>query len=357
MQTMYSNLKRYLPVVLTGVFALLLTSCGSYYQAGYEDGIYESRNSTTANEASNEEGTDKANYYKQYFQSKANTFSNVPEEGAIFTDVEAYSTTESLDEEGYVVVEENQEYQNTGYGGWGTNPEGVTVNIYNTQPFLFNRWGWGWNSPFWYGGAWGPYWNWNNPYWGGIGWGWGWGWNDPFFFGGGFGWGWGNPFFGGAFCYPYYGGFGYYNAVAYNRGRRNLDYGIGRYASTRGRTNNSYSRSEINRRITNRGRPSSYSNTRPRTTRPRGTTEAGRPNNSRPNSYSRPSNSRPSYSRPSNSRPSYSRPSNSRPSYSRPSNSRPSYSRPSSRPSYSRPSGGSRGGSFSRGGSRRGGRG
>lgn len=355
MQTQYSTFKRYLPVLFAGIFALLLTSCGSYYNAGYEDGIYASRNSTTANEASNyetEDSNSKANYYKQYFQSKDKTFEDVPEEGAIFTDIDSYSTTESLDDDGYIVVEENQDYEG-GYGAWGSNGGEVTVNIYS-QPVGFGYWGfnpwyagwgWGWGSPFWYRPWYGP------------GWGIGWGWGSPFW--GGFGWGYpyGFGFGGGAFCYPFYGGYGYYNTVAYNRGRRNLDYTTGRVAS-RGRSNGTYSRSEINRRIGTKGRVSNsrtYDRSRPSTVGRNGNNR-GRPTNARtrPNTVdrSRPSNTRPNTtyrSRPSNTRPSYSRPSNSRPSYSRPSNSRPSFSRPSSS---------SRSRSFSRGGgSRRGGRG
>ena len=227
MQSRYSNVKRHLPVLLVGLFAMLLTSCGSYYHAGYEDGIYASRNGSTANTAAveTENEADKANYYKQYFQSKGSTFEEVPEEGAIFTDIDAYSTTERVDDDGYIIVEPNQGY-NDGYGAWGTNGGEVTVNIYDNG---FNNWGWGggfgigwgagWGySPLWYWGPWRP-----------------WGWGSPWGFGN-FGFGWGYPGFGGAFCAPFYGGYGYYNTVAFNRGRRNLDYLAGRSVN-RGRNN------------------------------------------------------------------------------------------------------------------------
>jgi len=330
MQTFYSTIKRRLSLVFTGVLALLLTSCGVYYDPGYasEDGIYTSESSTTANEGA----VDKTNYYKQYFQSKDKTFEDLPEEGAVFTDIDSYSTTESLDEEGYIVIEENEEYQG-GNAGWGSNgTDDVTINIYNTPAIGFGGFN-GFYGGFGYGGfgyggyGFNPYWyGFGNPYWYRPFWGIGY---SPYGFG-----------FGGAFCYPYYGGYGYYNTIAYQRGRRNIDYSSGRVA-TRGRSNarTSYSRSELNRRIVSRSNPRGNSVNRGRPTTSRPNSSYNRPNSNRP---SRPSYNRPSNNRPSNSRPSYSRPSNSRPSYSRPSNSRPSYSRPSSSRSSGSRSGGSR---------------
>lgn len=244
------KIKRLIPIGIMGVLALLLSSCGTY-NSGYEqtDGIYASGNATTVETEENTEVDpyERSNYYKQYFQSKANAYSDLPDEGAIFTDIEAYSTSERLDEEGNIIIEENN--YNDGYGPWGSNDGDVTVNIYN-----YGGYGYGfyyrpfWHSSYWYG--WGyPYYHYG-PYWS-------------------MSYGWGYPFYGyGYYGYPYYGygyGYGYpyysygypynypYNyGISYNRGRRNTDY----YRSgDRGRSNistnnrSSYSRSENTRRI------------------------------------------------------------------------------------------------------------
>lgn len=343
--------KKTFPYFLMGLIALLLTSCGTYSNSTYgsADGIYSSGSATTQQEVEQAvtETEEDGGYYQEYFRAKGQTYENINKEDEIFTDIEEYSTTESISSDGRVVIEDVQ-YEE-GNAAWGSNSDNVTLNIYNGGGF-------GWAN------------NWYNPYWGwGNGWGWGnsWAWGPRWGYGIGFGWwGFNNFGYGGFWCPPYWSpyynnhfyynnfyGYGRYNTVAYNRGRRNLDYSSGRIAS-RGRSNASslsrgnYSRSEINRRNSYR-------------TNPRGTAvNRGRP--SRPNSSaSRPS--RPSRPNSSASRPSRpSRPNNSASRPSRP--SRPSYSRPSrpSRPSGSFNRGGSRSSrssGVSRGGSRRGGRG
>jgi len=315
--------KKTFPYFLMGLISLLLTSCGTYSNSPYRsaDGIYSSGSATTQQEVEQAvtETEEDGGYYQEYFRAKGQTYENINKEDEIFTDIEEYSTTESISSDGRVVIEDVQ-YEE-GNAAWGSNSDNVTLNIYNGGGF-------GWAN------------NWYNPYWGwGNGWGWGnsWAWGPRWGYGIGFGWwGFNNFGYGGFWCPPYwspYYNYGRYNTVAYNRGRRNLDYSSGRIAS-RGRSNASslnrgnYSRSEINRRNSYR-------------TNPRGTAvNRGRP--SRPNSSaSRPS--RPSRPNSSASRPSRpSRPNNSASRPSRP--SRPSYSRPS-RPS--RPSG-----SYNRGSSR-----
>ncbi|MAN59725.1 MAG: hypothetical protein CMC08_07820 [Flavobacteriaceae bacterium] len=254
MQLQYTYLRK----SSAGLFALLailvLASCGTYNNGVNDaDGIYSGTQDQQM-EVAADDNYERANYYKQYFQSKESNYSEVPEEDVIFTDIEAYSTTESLDDEGYIVIEEN-DYQ--GYGGWGTNSDNVTVNVYNDGGWGYGA-GWGlWNQPFWGGGYWGRgYWGagyWGNPYWG---------WGNPWF--GSYwnvGFGWGYPLYGG-FYYPHFNNYPYYGYgnIAYNRGRRNTDYinnrnyNRGRQSYDRGRSGNdsrrSYSRTEAIRRAT-----------------------------------------------------------------------------------------------------------
>ena len=232
MFTQNFNIKRSIPIAIMGVFTLLLTSCGTHNN-GYNqnDGIYSTGNSANVEEGSGTEdpSNERSNYYQQYFQSKSNAYSDLPEEGAIFTDIDAYSTTESLDEDGNIVIEEN--YNEEGYGPWGDNAETMTVNVYN-----YGGYGYGfYHRPYWYGGYWDyyPYYGYS-PYWG-ISYGWGY----PYY-GYGYGYGYGYPYYyGNGYYNNYYNNY-YYNGISYNRGRRNIDYSRSDYnrTETRGRSNN-----------------------------------------------------------------------------------------------------------------------
>ncbi|MCB0468446.1 MAG: hypothetical protein KDC64_09585, partial [Aequorivita sp.] len=244
MFTQNFNIKRFIPLAFIGTLTLLLTSCGTYNNRyNQNDGIYASGNNTTAEEGNNKEDNpyEKSNYYKQYFQSKSDAYSDLPDEGAIFTDIDAYSTTESLDEDGNIIIEEN--YSEEGYGPWGSNAEDVTINIYNSVGYGYGFY----HRPYWYGGYWGwgyPYYNYYTPYWG-ISYGWGY----PYY-GYGYGYGYGYPYYGYGYYNPYYYN-SHYNGISYNRGRRNTDYNR---TESRGRSNvsarnSSYSRSETDRRI------------------------------------------------------------------------------------------------------------
>jgi len=234
MKTVNQNLKKAAAWATYGFAAITLLSCNTYKGvADEEDGIYG--NTYIVEESSAVEG--KNNYYQQYFSTKAAQIEEIPEEDLVFTDIEAYSSQESLDEEGYIVVEE--EYIDD-YGSWGSNTNDITVNVYGgwNNGFVGNGWGLG----YWYGGWNAGYWGgfrpwgfnyWNNPYWGYSSY---WGYN-PY-------WGWGNAYYNPWF---YYGaGWGYngfyspwyyhnngYTTIA-NRGRSNQD----RYTS-RGRTDRS----------------------------------------------------------------------------------------------------------------------
>ena len=89
MQTIYSTLKKQLPLLLAVGFALILSACVTYnkYPQGETDGIYASEKATAETET--EENVDESNYYKQYFQSKENAYDGL-QNGDIFTDVDAY---------------------------------------------------------------------------------------------------------------------------------------------------------------------------------------------------------------------------------------------------------------------------
>ncbi len=295
MRTKITSIKKALPILLSGMFLILFSACGTHNNGyGDNDGIYTSEEkATTVNDSQKD---DKTNYYKQYFKSKNGTYDELPEEGAIFTDIEAYSTTDTIDEDGYIVIEENDDY-----GAWGSNSDDVTVNVYN-----YGGYGYGyWHQPYWYGG-WGYHNYWYSPYWG-------------------ISYGWGYPYYGGYYCSPYYGGYynpyyyhgyGYYNNIAYNRGRRNTDYLASRNYS-RNRSNatrdigrrGTYSSAESarrsNRDVSPRTRPQSEArpssgtrpqvNTRPRT-RPQ--TEARPAPRTRPQVNTRPRTRPQSESRP-----------------------------------------------------------
>ncbi len=334
------------------LFALAvgLSSCGSQQNSGYydQDGVYGTANTTSVAPTQEVSDTDKSSYYKQYFNSKNAEIGQISDEGSVFTDIDTYTTQDSLDTQGYIVIVDDQQES---YGAWGTNGGEVVVNVYDSVGF-------GWAQPFWWYGGYG-------------GWGWGYGFNPAWNywawspgFGWGWGYGWGVPYYGfnAGFCgyRPYYNNY-YVNGVAYNRGRRVTSrdaYAANSRLNTRGASarngsrarSGTYSRTEVARRINsnNARRTSGYSRS------------SSAMNSSRSNGYSR--NTR-SQSR-SNTNSMYNNRSSRSNSYNRSSRSnsgmRSSGSRSSgSRSSGMRSSGGSRGGGgMSRGGGgSRGGRG
>ncbi|MCC8360779.1 hypothetical protein [Salinimicrobium sediminilitoris] len=204
----------------------LLASCSSYQYAGYEnDGIYSSSQSGEAYTANDyEESYEDALYYKNLFGEKAEQFGAVSQDGAIFTDVESYSSGQ-YDENMFGA--EGMEYE-PGRAAWGTDPDEIAVNIYNNYPAygsFYYPYGYPYYTGF-YDPFWGPRYY---PY----------GFYDPFYFGSpytynswrwniGWGFGWGGYYGYGHRYSPYhpYGGYSnyypYYNRsnVAYNTGRR-----------------------------------------------------------------------------------------------------------------------------------------
>ena len=111
MKTFYSTIQKSIPLFIIGMFVLLLTSC-STYNAGYpsSEKSNETEDTVSTNETEASSDNNKSNYYKQYFKSKESAYADVLEEdleeGAIFTDIDAYHTSETIDEDGYVVIEE-----------------------------------------------------------------------------------------------------------------------------------------------------------------------------------------------------------------------------------------------------------
>lgn len=160
-----SQLKKITPVV---VGSLLLTACGgAYVNSSYydNDGIYGSeapvvRSTPTPTRSAN------ASVYKKQFSDKAREY-KIADDGQVVNVEEEY-------------LDPNQGINyNPSYGGWGSNPNSVTVINYNNG-WGMNNWGWwGWNH-------YAPAWGWNMG-WGGYGYG-GWygGWNSYY----GMGWGW-----------------------------------------------------------------------------------------------------------------------------------------------------------------------
>lgn len=332
---------------ILGFFALLATSCGSYQNTSYydNDGVYGS-----AEKPRPEEGS-KANsgYYKDYFSSLNK------ENQQVFTDVEKYSSYNDTLKKSNTNPNTTEVQNTTGYASWGSNPDNITVNIYNT--------GWGYNSwygPNWgyYGGYYGNYWgynNWYGNYWGYTpSWAWSWGWNS-----------WYGPSWYGYYGYGYYPyGYGYYGSswgwnngylghtYAHSGGRRNTDFtgtGIGSPnrstmtnggRSALGGTRVVGEPSSVPRNYNNTGTPrSNYSPRTNETVSPRPTTP-----NSNYNNYNTPRSYTPSTPSTPSSPRSYDSPRSYTPSTPRSYDSPRSYS-PSGGGSY-----GGGGGSYGGGG-------
>ena len=234
---------------------LLLASCGSYEYSGYEsDGIYGETNRVPQEQEQYATQDSNSSYYKNLFSEEAALYGEVLAEGAIFTDVEGYSSTGDYDPSNA----EQSNYQG-GNAPWGEDPDRYTINIYNSG--FYN----GFYNPYWGGGiyAFDPYWGpaYYGPGFYGPGY-WGpWGIGSRGFFPHRYGYGFGFGFA----VHPFiYGGYGYYNAynfhgyryphyrnnVAYNTGRRNS---VSNFRDTR--LNNLRNATSLG----DRGRSSSYS--------------------------------------------------------------------------------------------------
>ena len=234
------NLRKTMRYLSLGLVAsLALTSCVGYY---YADGIYNDPVPERVRYVERESYPERYDYppenrytpnkYKDFFSEKAQQYQQKTDSSFThFTDVNSYRS--------------NAYTGNSSYGGWGSNPSQVNVNVYNNgwiNPYY------GWNN-YWGYGAWYPYYSYYDypyyrPYRSGwsfsLGWGWG-NYYDPYWGGyyGGY-----YPYYGyygypyyGYYGYPYY-GYGYY--YDYYRPRDyyyepNRSYGRDYYGGSRGR--------------------------------------------------------------------------------------------------------------------------
>ena len=74
---------------------MTLTSCGSYqYVSHDDDGIYDNQTPTQTTEQITTTPSNSNNYYAQYFSEKSAQYEAIPEEGAIFTDIDSYTSEE-----------------------------------------------------------------------------------------------------------------------------------------------------------------------------------------------------------------------------------------------------------------------
>ncbi|MFN4761532.1 hypothetical protein ACKGJN_00250 [Gillisia sp. Q332] len=232
---------------------LLLASCGSYEYSGYEsDGIYGETNRVYQEHEQYATQDSNSSYYKNLFSEEAALYGEVLGEGAIFTDVEGYSSTGDYDPSNA-----NQSNYQGGNAPWGEDPDQYTINFYNSGFYS------GFYNPYWGGGiyAFDPYWGpaYYGPGFYGPGY-WGpWGIGSRGFYRGHFGFGFGfavHPFI--------YGGYGYYNpynfhGYRYSNYRNNIAYNTGRRNSVSNFRNNRVENLRNATSLSDRGRSSSYS--------------------------------------------------------------------------------------------------
>lgn len=247
---------------------LTLTSCGTYQQATYDDGIYGTEEPRRETVEVVQDVNPSSNAYQNYFEQKS--FEAEDRYGDIFTDVESYTsnntepqTETNVDAIGY----------SESYSPWGETADDITINVYGGPQIGWSNWGWGWNN-------WG--WGWNN--WGWNRWGWGLGWNN-------WGWGWN------AWRSPY-------RNYAYNVGRRGYasralaSRRANYYSRTTNRNGNRYSTNRSSRRVNANTRNSRNTratrNSNTRSTRATQSTRSTRSTRATRSTRSTRSNNRPS---------------------------------------------------------------
>ncbi len=178
-----------LPFFVALGLATVLTSCGSFQYAGYDnDGIYSAEEPVNeTQETVVTTSTDDSNYYKNYFSENSAEVDAIKEESEVFTDIDSY-------ESDYTEQAIDTTEQQPAYGGWGQNSNSVTIN------YIDNGW-YGYNNPWMLNGGFGYY-NWGRP-WGfnnrwslgynnwGYGGYYGYAYNSPWFYNNGFGYGYG----------------------------------------------------------------------------------------------------------------------------------------------------------------------
>ena len=225
---------------IVGFLSVLLTSCGSYQNSSYydSDGIYGgSANVTVGRETQNNRYNQ--NQYKEYF----NSLQKDNESAEVFTNIDNYSS--------YNLDNNSDQNNDRSYPGWGSNPQTVSINYYDTGWAMNNWYGNNWYGNNYYGNGWygngyyGNNWYDNNWYGNNFGWNYGYGWGMNI----GFGWNnwYGNNWYGNGYYGNNWGHSNYYDnrTRSYNAGRRGGDYttsGTGINA----RNSSSYSRTQDN---------------------------------------------------------------------------------------------------------------
>ncbi|WP_225035426.1 hypothetical protein [Winogradskyella sp. SM1960] len=188
-----TNLTQKLPFFVALGVLTVLTSCGSFQYAGYDnDGIYATEDyENNTEETVVTTSVNDSQYYKNYFAENSAEVDAIQEESEIFTDIDTY-------EGNYTEQVVDTLEQQPVYGGWGQISNTVTIN------YIDNGW-YGYNSP----------WMWNS----GFGYGYRhWGYNfGPY-----------GGYYGGYYGYRHYApwryGYGYYNYGLNNRYYRNNRY-------------------------------------------------------------------------------------------------------------------------------------
>ncbi|MFO7720317.1 MAG: hypothetical protein R6W85_07750, partial [Gillisia sp.] len=96
-----NNILKKILFFMAPVSFLLLASCGSYEYSGYErDGIYGETNRVYQQQQQQNQYTTQdteLGYYQKLFSEEAALYGEVLSEGAIFTDVEGYSSNRDYD--------------------------------------------------------------------------------------------------------------------------------------------------------------------------------------------------------------------------------------------------------------------
>ena len=123
----------------------IVFSCGSFQSASYfeSDGIYVSKVQTQKERPQETAGSNKNNYYSQYFKDVADGNMPLASDDTYFTDSETYT---SADQYQQTAVDNN--ISQIPWGGETTQTEIIVVNnnpnyLWGLSGFAFN------NSPFW----------------------------------------------------------------------------------------------------------------------------------------------------------------------------------------------------------------
>ena len=130
MKTYFFYSKRLSIYSIFGLMAFVVSSCGSYQNTSYYDGdgVYGNSQSNKK-EVSNKENS-QSDKYQEYF-------SDLNKDSQVFTDVDQYSSVNND------TIKRTENYNNNDNSSWGSNPQSVTVNVYDSN------WGYGYWNNYW----------------------------------------------------------------------------------------------------------------------------------------------------------------------------------------------------------------